>query len=258
MENVHITKANLELIFKSLKNKNTFNRVDMIIDIAQDKILDGTVSEEAINELFNNFEIQDLFLFKYILKDFNELLNKLDRNRKSIQEYINQQNKRYEKKIQFPAYHNDINCRWMKKDFINIDKITHKHIHKKNSGHTKFDNRNIEIDLESEIKSKYTQLRFYFNFELADELARYYYAPEYKVDDIIDMEKNNELHQPIREFHQAKKILKEMMMSFYQKKYNQKLIFNNQLLESLDFKECSACQAVNNIGFEVIEEEMIF
>jgi len=258
IKNVYITEANFRLIFKSLRHKNTFSRVDMIADIAEDKILDGSVSSEAINELFNNFEIQDLFLFKYILKDFNEILNKIDKNRESIQEYIKSQNKQYERKIKFPAYHNDINCKWMKKDFKNIDKTTHQVVYKKNSRNRNFENRQIELDLEDKIKDKYTQLQFYFNFELADQLAKYRYASEYKVDDIISMEKNKKLHQPIRDFHEAKKILKEMMMSFYQKKYNKEVTFHNQLLDSLGFRECSACNIHTNITSDIRKDEIPF
>jgi len=248
MGNVYITEANLRLIFKSLKSKNSFSRIDMITDIADDNnILDGIISKEALDELLNNVELQDLFLFKHIVKDFDEILNVIDKNRESIKEYIHSQNSKWEKKIKFPAYHYDSNCEWMKKDFKNIDKRTHEPIHRVNSGHKNFENRKVELDLEEKIKNKYTQLRFYFDFEFADKLQKYRYAPEYKVENIISTEKDTRLHEPIREFHQAKKILKDMLMTFYQKKYNRALTFNNKILDSLGFRECSVCNVTPNI-----------
>lgn len=252
--NVHITEANLRLIFKSLRGKSTFSRIDMIMDLSTDGIIGDGLSVDAISELFNNHEIQDLFLFKYVLKDFHEVLNKIDKNRESIKDYIGSQNSKYEKKIGFPAYHNDNKCEWMRKDFKNVDKDTHEIIYKKNSGNKIFDNKKIELDIDEKIKNKYTQLRFYFNFELADKLTKYRYAPEYKVEKIVSMEKNKELHQPIREFHEAKKVLKEMLMVSYQKKYNKDLTFNSQLLESLGFRGCSVC----NIVYSREVEEILF
>ena len=41
------------------------------------------------------------------------------------------------------------------------------------------------------------------------------------------MEKDTRLHEPIREFHQAKKFLKDMLMTFYQIKYNRALTFKS-------------------------------
>ncbi|CAA6804478.1 MAG: Unknown protein [uncultured Sulfurovum sp.] len=82
----------------------------------------------------------------------------------------------------------------MKKDFKNIDKRTYEPIHRVNSGHKNFENKKVELDLEEKIKNKYTQLRFYFDFEFADKLQKYRYAPEYKVENIISTEKDTRLH----------------------------------------------------------------
>lgn len=38
-----------------------------------------------------------------------------------------------------------------------------------------------------------------------------------------------------------------MLMSFYQKKYNRDLIFNNKILDSLGFRECLVCNVTPNI-----------
>ena len=123
-------------------NAHLYKEVYKIAD--DDNTLDGIISKEALDELLNNIELQDLFLFKHIVKDFDEILNVIDKNRESIKEYI----------------------------------------HRVNSGHKNFENKKVELDLEEKIKNKYAQLRFYFDFEFADKLQKYRYAPEYKVENI--------------------------------------------------------------------------
>ena len=71
MNQVHITQASLRLIVKSLQRlKVQKSRDDLLSDITSDFDNDNGFSSDDINELFNNYELKDMYHMKMLLKNF--------------------------------------------------------------------------------------------------------------------------------------------------------------------------------------------
>ena len=100
-----------------------------------------------------------------------------------------------------------------------------KQINLKNSGYEDVDNKTFEMDINTKIKEKYRQLRFFFDTEFADKIMNFRYAPNYKINDILENEQNQNLKKNIIDFHTIKNELKNIIIQYYKDKYNTDLSF---------------------------------
>jgi len=127
MSLVYITNASLNLISRSLRNKNFKNKrmnvpiKEMIFIIADDIKDELPITKEDLNEFFNKNDLQDMYLKAMINKDFGKFLESIGENENFITMYIDNQNRKYAYDINAPAYHPTISCEWLKKPFFNIE-----------------------------------------------------------------------------------------------------------------------------------------
>lgn len=277
MSLVYITKASMNLIVRSLRNKkNNISREYILSDIARDLSDEGIFSEKDINEILNTYELRDIYYTKMILKDFQQLLNSIEDNRNSISKFVEEENKKFAYSVKAPSYHMNESCEWKNKSFDNIEipkqcvsdennEIKIRSWIKRNSSlafeelNKKFiyefncseglkqvslknsgttDMENYRIEFKEKAKQCRLQLRFLLDGELGDKIANYRYAPEYKVENIVKYEHDPKLHKPILDFHAAKAELQKILFNFYKNKFNVDLSFNQSILDSIGFNPC--------------------
>lgn len=112
-----------------------------------------------------------------------------------------------------------------------------------NSGSIDFENYNIKVtNITSNIKSKFTQLKFFFNSEFAKKIENYKYATSYKLKNQLSMDKDNESHKSIIDYHTVKDSLRQIISEHYRFKYNKTLSFEEKILKSIGFRTCNGCK----------------
>lgn len=282
MSTVYITNASLKQISKSLRLKGaTISREKMTESISSDFGVDDVVTADILNDIFNNFDLKDMYFMKMVLKDFAMLLDEIQGNKQVIKEYIDNSNRKYVTKVKAPSYHKDNTCQWMSKSFFNIEiplecldnkeieqKVKvwlekNKHLEfcklneefkiqfncpkglskvaRENSGSAFFNNQNIEIEFNSKVKSKYRQLRFFLNGEFAEKVANTKYAPNFKIISYLEKDSDTKSHKTILDFHSVKETLKNIIFDFYKVKYNNELKFEATILDQIGFNTCKGC-----------------
>jgi hypothetical protein len=261
--------------------KTFITRDEMLENIIEDSELSSLISKEQFNEIFNNNDLKDFYFMKMMLKDFGTLITTIQGNKNIITDYINNQNKIYAYQVKAPAYHSNTSCQWMNKSFNNIhipqnclsdekteQKVkewiyTHKNlsfeeinekfkiefnckeglekVSRDNSGLTDFENNEIGVIFQTEIKNKYKQLKFFLDGDFANKVANFRYASSFKIKDILKNDNDKESHQAILDFHTVKNMLQTIIFDFYKSKYNAELSFEDTILDSIGFNQCKGC-----------------
>lgn len=238
---------------------------------------------DNIKEFYNTHEIRDIYFTKMILKDFDSLLKEIAHNEEIITEHVKKSNSIYAFKIKAPAFHSKIDCKWMKSDFENIlipencrlNEATHKKainwlekhrnlsfeelnskfkiefecdcdlekIKRSNSGDMQFENTQINIDTYEKAKENFIQMRMYFNGEFSKKVQNMKYASSYNLKRILKNNQNDLYYDTIIDFHSIKEATKDIIMNYYQNKYNIDLSFDKTLLESIGFRACRSCDS---------------
>ena len=282
MSKVNITKANLNLIVRSLrKSKKRMPKDELLLGIVQGFASEDIFTMKDLNELYNLGELRDLYNTKMVLMDFENLIKSIETDKENISNYILAENKRYIYEVKAPAYHYNRDCKWMKSKFENIkipnECISSVHTEKTirkwladnsdkafeklnqlfkekfdcskglsqvsyaNSGTVTVNNTKVELELGEDLKLKKQQLRFLLDGELGKKVENYRYANTFNIDNIIKREKNKEAHQPILEFHEAKKEVQDIILDLFKIKYNLDLTFDDHILNMAGFRECQGC-----------------
>jgi len=280
MSLVYITKASMNLIVRSLRNKKSSISRDYILsDLAKDLLEEDIFSEKDINEILNTHELRDIYYTKMILKDFQQLLDSIEDNKNSITKFIEEENKKFAYSVKAPSYHLSESCEWKNKSFDNIEipkqcvsnenneikirawikrnntlgfeELNKKFINEFNCSEGlkqvslknsgTTDMENYRIEFKEKANKCRVQLRFLLDGELGDKIANYRYAPGYKVENIVKYEQNPKLHKPILDFHTAKAELQNILFNFYKNKFNVDLSFNHSILDSIGFNPCRSC-----------------
>ena len=283
MSKVNITKANLNLIVRSLrKAKQSISKDEMLSAIVQDFAVEDLFNMDDLNELYNMNELKDLYNTKMVLMNFESLIKSIETDKENISSYVLAENKRYVYEVKAPAYHYSNECKWMKSTFDNVEvpkecissvhteEVIRKWLSENkhqpfeqlnqsfkdkfdcskglsqvsfaNSGTVIVDNIKVELELGQNVKLKKKQLRFLLDGELGKKIANYRYANASSVQSIVRNEKNRDAHQPIVEFHEAKKELKSMIIDLFKKKYNFDLSFDDHILDMAGFRACKGCK----------------
>jgi len=282
MSQVYITNASLNQISKSLRSKKSNrSRYEIMENISNDFTSNEIISNDILDELFNNSELKDIYFMKMILEDFSMLLEQIDGNKNIITESIARANKQYAYGTKAPSYHHDTQCQWMNKMFTNIEipreciediemekrakewlmefrnlpfqelnekfkiefncSVGLQQIERKNSGNVSFDNEEVQLNFNNEVKAKYQQLRFFLDDEFSEKLNKFKFAPSFKLKQILSNDNDTNSHQSILDFHSVKNSLKQIIYNFYKEKYNSELSFESTILDSIGFNKCRGC-----------------
>jgi hypothetical protein len=122
MATVYITNANLNLISKTLRDKNiSKNRERLIAEIVSDLSIGSTIIEKILLKTFNTLELKNIYFLKMIYKDLESLLAEIKNSKDIVLNYIETQNRKYAFQIKAPSYHADRACEWMNSSFFNIE-----------------------------------------------------------------------------------------------------------------------------------------
>jgi len=282
MENVYITNASFNLIFKSIKDKAniTQDRETMISDIAPN----NDALQNTLQTLFNDKELKRILLKKELLQNLASVFKNLMDNKKDIEEYIEKSNQTYLYSIKAPAYHIDKNCSCSYNSFHNIkfsdqlqndpniDKMKQwikansklKFAELKKQFYTKF---NLKSGLE-EVLYKNTDTISLNNFDLKtllEDIEGQYVLNQDILNDsnekhrkqINNMKfaswmqfqkmkfKDQELADKIQQFHIYKNSINNMIFKYLKLKTNAELSFESSLLESIGFRKCQKCGTYN-------------
>jgi len=272
---IYITNASLNMIAKSLKGKIAMGNIDDTVQqLINHQELSDFTNVTNIREIFNINEIQELYRIMLVVKDLKKIIMDIKGNKEIITQYINMQNRRYAFEVKAPAYHKERECKWLLSPFENVEipercvdeegakkakAWVRKHksllfeelnekfkkhfnceeglilVERKNSGQTDFEDKNLVEIVSEGIVKKYRQLRFFFDHEFADKVRNLRYMPFYKVDTILQNDKDTQTHQTVYEFHQVKSDLKHMLINFYIAKENPDISFDEKLLDSIGF-----------------------
>ena len=244
MNQVHITQASLRLIVKSLQRlKVQKSRDDLLSDITSDFDNENGFSSDDINELFNNYELKDMYHMKMLLKNFKSLVKVIKSDKKIVQEYIKSENRKYRKEVQAPAFHNSEKCEWIHKPFTNIRVEDETKVIYNNSGTSAFENMTMTeiLGKTQEIKG---QLKMLFNTEIASKIKDFRYAPQYKIRNIDKSKYTKEVYDSVIEFHQAKRDVQNILYTIFRDKYNAHLTFDSDILSMLGFRYCKSCASI--------------
>lgn len=116
-------------------------------------------------------------------------------------------------------------------------------VNKLNSGSIDFENYDIKVsNIVTNIKNKFTQLRFFFDGEFAKKIENFKYATSYKLRNQLSTDKDSESHKSIIDFHTVKDSLRQMISEHYRYKYNQTLSFDQKILIAIGFRPCNGCK----------------
>lgn len=281
---VYITNASLKLIVKSLRDVSTTLSRDKFLSIISEDFSSSDFSRNDFDMMFNNEELKDTYYLKVVLQNFKTILHDIGDNKQLVTDYIAKENKKYVKNVKVPSYHIDSECKWMRKDFDNIEipsefnvnkmieikqrialnkndtfdelnekfklryktELSLKKILLKNSGVTDFNNYDISSKLkETTIRKQLTML---FDGEFAKKLQNFRYTPKYKMHRIIKQEekRNSRVAHAFLDFQSAKQEFELIIFNFYVNKYNMKLSFQESILKSIGFRTCKGCSIDNH------------
>lgn len=294
MENVYITKYSFSQISSKLKTKINLNREELIDYIVNDfEELD--ITKEKIADLINTNELEEFYLFKNILINFEKFLNEIENNKKNIQDHVKSQNNSLLFNISEPAYHLNSSCKWMSKSFYNVKLPDNLHIEEKlkieikdwilkNKSNYNFQDLNhlfkqkfnFSFDLiEQRIDNSGTQsfenkeIDYIFDEEIKEKFKqlKFFFDQDfaqeilnYKYADSWKILKNKEFYsQNVIDLHTVKDAFKNIIQDYYIKKYNKELKFNSSTLERIGFKKCKACEKeLTPLVYNPVEIELDF
>jgi hypothetical protein len=122
-QNVYITNASLNMIFKSLRNKKlSLSREQLINHISSDfeNEFEGTSFYDNMHFIFNTMELKEIYFEGMVLKNISKVIDEIEGNKNIIEEYIMNSNKSYAYQIKAPAFHTTNNCNLLQSNFENI------------------------------------------------------------------------------------------------------------------------------------------
>jgi hypothetical protein len=122
-QNVYITNASLNMIFKSLRNKKiSLSREELLSHISLDfeDEFEGTSFRDNIHLTFNTMELKEIYFEGMVLKNISKVIDEIEGNKNIIEEYIMNSNKSYAYQIKAPAFHTTNNCNLLQSNFENI------------------------------------------------------------------------------------------------------------------------------------------
>jgi len=261
--------------------KTKISREGMLENLSSDFGIEHIITANILDDIFNSNELKDMYFRKMVLKDFHILMNEIEGNKQIIKNYVDESNKKYAIKVKEPAYHIYEDCAWMRKSFKNIQiptqflknsELTIKvenwisenknmrflelnekfktlfnskedliEIDRKNSGSTSFDNKKININFNTEVKTKYKQLRFFLDGDFADKLKNYKYARKYEIKNFLKNNRDINSHKTILDFHDVKEELEDIIYNCLRETYNKELKFERTLLDEIGFNICKSC-----------------
>ena len=122
-QNVYITNASLNMIFKSLRNKKiSLSREQLVSHISSDfeNEFEGTSFYDNMYSIFNTIELKEIYFEGMVLKNISKVIDEIEGNKNIIEEYILNSNKLYAYQTKAPAFHSKNDCNLLHSNFENI------------------------------------------------------------------------------------------------------------------------------------------